>query len=142
MFVFRLISFAARVIAAFVFVMLLQIPFGGKTMEQRLVGFGKKWTLAKMLNQTGKDGAAAISGGQRLAAEKPGSGIHPESADAVRQLSGAIAPAARGLSQKIKGWLADEEPASPGQPSDSHRGEPSSAPPAAGEPAPGPPPAE
>ncbi len=124
MFILRLISFAARVIGAFVFVMLLQIPFGGKTMEQRLISFGKKWTLAKMLNQTAKDGAMAVSGeGRRQAAENSDLAAPLESSEAVRQLSGAIAPAARGFLGKIKGWLASDEAAPPSGPAPGISGE-------------------
>lgn len=60
MFIFRLISFAIRVVSAFILTLILQIQWDGKTLENYLIQFGKKNTVVKALNQVGQDGIDTI----------------------------------------------------------------------------------
>ena len=116
MFIFRLISFSLRAMAAFALVLLLQIRFDGKTLEQRLVSFGKRWTGTRILNQLGEDGVAAVRGGPKKSAARPpqapgGAPMPPE--EAVRQLSSVIRPAAEILMKQAQGWLEAVEEGAP-----------------------------
>ena len=67
MILFRLLSFVSRVFSAFVFVMILQVKWDGKPLEDHLVQFGKGFIVAKVLNQAGENNTKAL----RKLAEKP-----------------------------------------------------------------------
>ena len=60
MFIFRLISFGIRLVSAFIFTLILQIQWDGKSLESYLVRFGKKMVVMKTLNQVGQDGVTTI----------------------------------------------------------------------------------
>lgn len=60
MIIFRLISFAMRIIASFVFVFILQIQFAGKSLESYLNNFGSKFIVTKALKKASKDGSKLI----------------------------------------------------------------------------------
>ena len=67
-FLFRLLSFAARVVGSFVLVLVLQIQWDGKTAEQYFVQFGKNFFVTKFLNQVSRKNAEAA---RTLASKKP-----------------------------------------------------------------------
>ena len=67
-FLFRLLSFAGRVFGAFVMVLALQIQWDGKTFEQYLVQFGRKFVVIKFLNQVSADNGATL---RAFAAKSP-----------------------------------------------------------------------
>ena len=60
MFIFRLLSFAIRVVSAFILTLMLQIQWDGKTLEHYLIQFGKKTVIIKALNQVSQDGIDTI----------------------------------------------------------------------------------
>ena len=60
MLLFRLLSFAFRVVGSFFFVFLLQIQFDGKTLESYLNNFGKKFIVTKSLQKVSQDGVKII----------------------------------------------------------------------------------
>ena len=60
MFLFRLISFGIRIVGAFIFTLILQIQWDGKSLESYLVRFGKKMVVTKTLNQVSRDGVTTI----------------------------------------------------------------------------------
>lgn len=60
MFLLRLASFAIKVVSAFIFTLILQIQWDGKTLEHYLVHFGKRTFFIKTLNRVGQDGAKTI----------------------------------------------------------------------------------
>ena len=60
MILFRLISFFIRVVSAFVFVLVLQIQWDGKSLEHYLVNFGKNLVAIKFLNQAGENSAKTL----------------------------------------------------------------------------------
>ena len=60
MILFRLLSFALRVVGSFFFVFLLQIQFSGKTLESYLNDFGKKFIVTKTLQKVSQDGTKTI----------------------------------------------------------------------------------
>ena len=60
MILFRLFSFFLRLLGAFVFVFILQIRFDGKTLEERLVPFGKKFVGTRVLNQVSEDAVRTL----------------------------------------------------------------------------------
>ena len=57
---FKLISFFIRVISAFVFVLVLQIQWDGKSLEHYLVQFGKDLVAIKFLTQAGENSAKTL----------------------------------------------------------------------------------
>lgn len=67
MILFRLLSFVSRVFSAFVFVMMLQMKWDGKSLEDYLVQFGKGFVVTKILNQASENNTKAL----RKLAEKP-----------------------------------------------------------------------
>ena len=60
MILFRLISFALRIIGSFFFVLLLQIQFDGKTLESYLNNFGQKFILTRGLQKISQNSAQKI----------------------------------------------------------------------------------
>ena len=60
MILFRLISFALRIIGSFFFVLLLQIQFDGKTLESYLNDFGQKFILTRGLQKISHDSVQRI----------------------------------------------------------------------------------
>ncbi|MCY4512663.1 MAG: hypothetical protein OXB86_03125 [Bdellovibrionales bacterium] len=60
MFILRLVSFAIRVLSAFILTLVLQIQWDGKSLEHYLVRFGKKTFFMKTLNRVGQDGVKTI----------------------------------------------------------------------------------
>lgn len=67
MILFRLLSFFSRVFSAFVFVIILQVKWDGRPLEDHLIQFGKGFIVAKVLNQAGENNTKAL----RKLAEKP-----------------------------------------------------------------------
>ena len=67
MILFRLLSFVSRVFSAFFLVMMLQLTWDGKSLEDYLVQFGKGFIVTKVLNQAGEANTKAL----RKLAEKP-----------------------------------------------------------------------
>ena len=62
MILFRLLSFAFRLVGSFLFVFLLQIQFNGKSLEDRLNDFGQKFIVTRILQDVSKGGARFLSG--------------------------------------------------------------------------------
>lgn len=60
MILFRLLGFFLRVVGSFFFVFLLQIQFAGKTLENYLNDFGKKFVVTRTLQKVGQDGTKVI----------------------------------------------------------------------------------
>lgn len=69
MILFRLLSFVSRVFSAFVFVMILQMKWDGKPLEDYLIQFGKGFVVTKVLTQAGENNTKAL----RKLAEQPSS---------------------------------------------------------------------
>lgn len=78
MLIFRLLSFALRIVGSFFFVFLLQIQFDGKTLESYLNDFGRKFIVTRTLKKVSQDGASAIrsfspSSQKKIEAREPSS---------------------------------------------------------------------
>ena len=84
---FRLISFFVRVISAFVFVLVLQIQWDGKSLEHYLVQTGKNLVAVKFLNQVGETNAKAL---KQLGKQKK-----------QRKLSQVVSPLIQDMKQRL-----------------------------------------
>ena len=60
MILFRLISFALRVVSAFIFVFILQIRWDQKPLEHYFIEFAQSFFVTKVLNQVSDDGIKVI----------------------------------------------------------------------------------
>ena len=92
MFLFRLMDFGLRIIGALFLVFFLQIRVDGKTLENHLNDFGKKFIVTKTLQKVSQDGAKAIkslySGDEK--SKKDRNISHSQKADYIKELSKRI----------------------------------------------------
>ena len=87
MILFRLISFFIRVVSAFVFVLVLQIQWDGKSLEHYLVQSGKKLVVVKFLSQVGETNAKAFKSGKKKEQRKLSQVVSPLIQDMKQKLS-------------------------------------------------------
>ena len=71
MILFRLLSFALRLIGSFLFVFLLQIQFDGKSLEDRLNSFGQEFVVTQVLQNISQGGVHLIRGTASSKEEPP-----------------------------------------------------------------------